>query len=347
MDNRRVAGRVRVALLGCVIPAILIGCSAGPGSSAPASVGTPPGSVAPATSAPPPPTAEPSLPSAAYRKTTIPGGGPNVIAFTGDRVWVELHRSNSIAALDPTSLAATTYDIPVHCQIAADGASTVWATYHQDNRLTRIDGVTGKATLLVTIPEACGIGAGGGQVWVTSPSERRVYRLDPKTGKALFDVKVSGDPFGIFPRGEVVYASGESGTGWLWALDPADGHTLATGGPGVVSTDAVVLAFGSLWATGRTSPVVLRLDPKTLAIQATIPIGSEPSGVAASDEGLWVSQLDGHLTFVDPKTNAAAARWALPYTFLAWPTFAFDRVWLTSLEEDAVISVDPAAALQP
>ena len=39
----------------------------------------------------------------------------------------------------------------------------------------------------------------------------------------------------------------------------------------------------------------------------------------------------------DPATNAVSGTWALPYTWLSWPTFAFDRLWLTSLEEDAVI----------
>lgn len=281
------------------------------------------------------------LPPAALTEIALPGG-PNTIGITRDKVWVELHRQNSLASVDPTTSAVATYpDVHVHCYIAADGADGVWTTYHQGNLVTHVSAVSGTITQTVTIPEACGVGAAADQVWVASPSENKVYRLDPGTGAIQLSRAVDGTPFVVTPVGDLVYAAGEGGGGWFEAIDPADGHSVAKRHvTDVELVDMVALGFDALWVTGRTSTKLYRLDPQTLETRATIDIGSEPSGVAVGSDAVWVSQLGGHLTRVDPATNTATATWSTRYTFLAWPTLGFDRLWLTSLEEDVVVAID-------
>ena len=333
------SGRSIALRLGVVALATSIaGCAP---AGAPAAATSTPASTPTVTSTPAPLA---TLPAAAVAQIKI-DGGPNTIATSQGRLWVELHRANSIAAIDPTSMAATPYPkIAVHCSISGDGGDAVWAAYHQSNLLTRVDGSTGASTLQVTIPEACGTGVGDGQVWVTSPSENTVVRIDPTSGKALLSVHVPGTPFFVHPEGDLVYASGEGGGGWLLALDPKDGKVVATRtSPDVVLVDQVALAAQSLWVSGRERTSLLRLDPRTLATQASIEIGSEPSGVASFAGSIWVSQLSGTLTRIDPASNEVTGRWTLPYTWLSWPTPAFDHLWLTSLEEDAVIAIDPQA----
>jgi streptogramin lyase len=331
---------------------LVAACSAGTTTSA-----GPTASAVPTTSPRPTPlvasavpTVQPTatLPVAVFKAIPLPGG-PNTIAITRDRVWVELHRDNSLASVDPKTSAIATYpDVQVHCYIAGDGADRVWTTYHIDSLVTLVDARSGKIAHTVTIPDACGVGATTSQVWVTSPSAGQIYRLDPATGAIRFKRAVDGSPFVVTPAGGLVYASGEGGGGWLEAIDPADGHSVGKRQvPDVELVDVVALGFDSLWVTGRTSTKLYRLDPRSLDIRATIEIGDEPSGVAVGRDAVWVAQLGGRLTRVDPATNAPTGRWSMPFTFLAWPTVAFGRLWLTSLDDNALISIDPAALSTP
>jgi streptogramin lyase len=326
---------VAAFLVAAVAAACSAGTTASAGPTASPSPTAPPGTPAPTIRAAVP------LPPAAL--TEIPlSGGPNTIGITRDRVWVELHRKNSLASVDPKTSAVATYpDIHVHCYITGDGADGVWTTFHQGNLVTHVDATSGTIAQTTTIPDACGVGAEGDQVWVTSPSENKVYRLDPATGVIKFTRPVDGSPFVVTPAGGLVYASGEGGGGWLEAIDPADGHSVAKRHvTDVELVDMVALGSDALWVTGRTSTKLYRLDPTTLETRATIDIGSEPSGVAVGPGAIWVSQLGGRLTRVDPATNTATTTWSMPYTFLAWPIVAFDRLWLTSLEQDVVVAID-------
>jgi streptogramin lyase len=294
----------------------------------------------------PTPTAYPveSMPTSAYQ-VTIVEGAPNVLAMSEDRVWVELHRSNSIAALDPVAMSSTTYPaISAHCAIASDGADTIWVTNAHQNLLTRVDATTGESTRSLSLPEACGIAANAGQVWVTLPGDGVVARLDPTTGETLLEVATPGLPFVVSRIGDLVYASGEGGGGWLMAIDPDDGHVVATRrAPEIRITDSLALGFDSLWATSRLDSRLYRLDPETLETIATVEIGREPSGVALFGGSVWVSRLNGGFFRVDPSANAVTGTWSLRLTWLAWPTVGFDRIWMTSLEENVVLAVDPAA----
>jgi streptogramin lyase len=305
----------------------------------------------PPTSLPPTPRSSPS-PSPTEAVVTLPPealvevqleGGPNVLAASATRMWVELHRANGIGWLDPAEHTATVVQgIPVHCAIAAD-ADDVWATQHDSGTVSHLDAATGEPRAGTNIGGACGVGVGQDQVWVTSPDSNVVQRLDPTSGAVLMSVPVPDAAFVVRPLDDLVYASGEGGGGWVWAIDPTDGKVVAkAGAPDVPFLDTIDLSFGSLWGTGRARPELYRLDPKTLKVQATIEVGSEPSGAVADSSNVWVSRLSGGLYRVDPTVNAVSGRWVLPYRWLSWPTVAFDRLWLTSLEDNVVVIIDPS-----
>jgi streptogramin lyase len=288
----------------------------------------------------------PTLPPDALVEVQV-DGGPNVLAASATRMWVELHRANGIGWLDPAQHTATVVKgIPVHCAIAAD-ADDVWATEHDSDTISHLDAATGMPRRGTKIDGACGVGVGEGQVWVTSPDDDKVYRLDPTSGAVLMSVRVPENAFVVRSLGDLVYASGEGAGGWVWAIDPTDGRVVAkAAAPDVPFLDTIDLGFGSLWGTGRGRSELVRLDPRTLKVQAAIEIGFEPSGAAVDATSVWVSRLSGGLYRVDPTANAVSGHWALPYTWLSWPTVAFDRLWLTSLEDDAVVIIDPSLVPQ-
>ncbi len=103
---------------------------------------------------------------------------------------------------------------------------------------------------------------------------------------------------------------------------------------------AVALAAGSLWVTDNAAHTIVRLDPATGEILATIPLEVEPFSMNANEEAVWVSALDADQVIrIDPKTNAAVATIEVPSA----ANFAFTdgAVWVTNLRLGTVTRIDP------
>ncbi|MDQ3880037.1 MAG: PQQ-binding-like beta-propeller repeat protein [Chloroflexota bacterium] len=242
--------------------------------------------------------------------------------------------------LDPETMATERIDVAVHCWVATT-RDAVWATEAASSTITRIDAATGEVTTTATIPDACGLGTTADDIWVTSPGAATISRLDPATAEVLMEVETPEGPFTVFPRGDVVFAAGEGGGGWLSRFDVATGDPLDEWmAPDVPFFDKVEFTEDAAWAVGRTDPNLYRLDPVTGEPQEQIMIGREPSGVVVAGDAIWVSQLSGRLTRIDPSTGAITNTWTTPYSFLNLYTFAFDSLWLTSLDDNAIIRVD-------
>jgi YVTN family beta-propeller protein len=64
-----------------------------------------------------------------------------------------------------------------------------------------------------------------------------------------------------------------------------------------------VAGFGSLWVTNCGSGSVSRIDPKTDKVIATVTTGDCPFGAAALGQAVWVVNADDHVSRIDPKAN--------------------------------------------
>jgi len=63
-----------------------------------------------------------------------------------------------------------------------------------------------------------------------------------------------------------------------------------------------------LWVTNYQNDTLLRLDPKTMEVVATIPVGSGPRFLTVGEGGVWVlNQTAGTVSHVDPTANAVVA----------------------------------------
>ncbi len=138
----------------------------------------------------------------------------------------------------------------------------------------------------------------------------------------------------VYGEGAVwVAVSGEpSGPGTVLRIDPETDEIVAT-----ISVDAVpgwevggagvTIGAGSVWVTGSvedpsdppigTDAVLLRIDPSSNEVSATIALGGEAGGdVIVGESGVWVAVGDkeqGELVRVDPATNEIVARIPIPY----------------------------------
>lgn len=156
--------------------------------------------------------------------------------------------------------------------VAVD-ATGVWVTNWWDNTLSRINPATNTVQAVVQLaltgtegPEA--ITTGAGSLWVTTTE----YTPD--------DTTLAGS---------------------IVRIDPTTGTTQATIPGGRGSYD-IAFGFGSIWVPNFDDNAVVRIDPATNQVVATVSI-IEPSGIAVDANGVWVVDHSGNVVKIDPATN--------------------------------------------
>jgi virginiamycin B lyase len=149
-----------------------------------------------------------------------------------------------------------------------------------------------------------------------------------------------------------------------WILITGDSVWFATSKPNTLqridaSTNKVIskldlpgeacsgLAFGfdSVWVPlcGKR-PSLVRVDSLTNKITASLPFGppSTEGGIAVSRDSVWiVTDENGTLTRVNPKTNAVQQKISIPSGSFN-PLFSEDIVWITGVDRNVLTAVDAA-----
>jgi YVTN family beta-propeller protein len=243
------------------------------------------------------------------------------------------------------------------------GFGSVWVANHHGSSVSRIDPATD--AVIATIPLGEGPGrltTGFGYVWVDDYNGGGFWRIDPKTNRAheLWSPPGSGQWDGVCGNpvaGEgAVWATGGP-SGPLFKVDPTSGRVIDTAkidGCGAESDGSVGVAVGagSLWV-GSGPNDVLRVDPETLEVQATIKVPGGPISVGPTSFGgdaLWVTQLpsggdfdNGFLLRIDPGTNRVTAR--TPVGFGPGDTcVAGGSVWVLNGMDGTVSQIDRSTA---
>lgn len=157
------------------------------------------------------------------------------------------------------------------------------------------------------------------------------------------------------------------------ASDPFSASTSATVAPSAIPSEATtslserleaeiavpgspdwpLAAFGSIWVlapdlptkTGEGTPNLVRIDPATNGIAATIELPDRLcQGIVASDDAIWACAVDG-LVRVDPGTNAITTSVPIKGAQAFYrPAFGGGMVWAlgsNSMVGDTVIRLDP------
>lgn len=102
----------------------------------------------------------------------------------------------------------------------------------------------------------------------------------------------------------------------------------------------VVLAGGSVFATGYDTGSVARVDPETRRVARVYRVGTKPAGLALCEGRVWV----GHgapatwVTSIDPATHRVR-RVALGVASPGWPHCLLGTLWVTT--PDTVLRLDP------
>ncbi len=138
------------------------------------------------------------------------------------------------------------------------------------------------------------------------------------------------------------------GLGVVQRVDPDSGKVLAEV---KVNRPAAAMAagFGSVWVASRGDKSVVRIDTKTNAAAASVPVTvwDSESSLAAGEGGVWlVTDRKGVLTRIDPETNKVAAGVVVKANSTA-AAAGFGAVWVSNTgdpkakENGSVQRVDP------
>ena len=261
-------------------------------------------------------------------------------------IEVDAGRSKAVAQVavgsNPTALAV--------------GEGAVWALNADDQTISRIDrkAKTQKAFSVGTTPTDLAVGEGS--VWVGNGTESAtnvfvgpvlssVSRVDPATfavlGTSRLPTKgeggVQGDSL-VVGKG-AIWAINPDGT--ISKLDPQSGKVVAR-----VRTAVVEIAAspnGVLWGlTPSPRPGLVRVDPRTNAVSATIRIASDGlSDIAVGAGAIWVSDEGGVVWRIDPgrRTTQRTIALAKGVDSLA---VAAGSVWAVNAFAGTLSRIDPS-----
>lgn len=220
---------------------------------------------------------------------------------------------------------------------AAGGGRYVWVSEYGAPYLLRVDPRTNRVVGKTGIGYgSCGLGYGAGSLWVEDTSSSTVSRVSVSTGKRVKTIRVGITPY------DTTFAYGAAwttayGRGELERIDPRRNRVVARWK--LPQATGVVGAFGSVWAAGATG--VVRVDARTGALLARIPISTGAGWTAASTDAVWVTTPAG-VSRIDPETNAVVATVALAGP-LGDPDVVGGMLWVPQIRKSAVAVVDPSS----
>lgn len=234
---------------------------------------------------------------------------------------------NSIAIIDPETNELERY-VPVGSGpiAVAVGARAVWVVNADDGTLTRIDPETREVTRTIGAgTPATDVVVAFGSAWVANGTEGTISRIDLESNAVAETFPVQRDVGLVSP---------------------------------VVS--AIAAGSGSIWVTSGIRNVV-RLNPRTGAVQATLTVPTEPLSIAHGEGGVWVGTLARRVVRIEPLTNTVTATIPVRSTTIAlevgagsvWAVVCCDAVWriepaTSAVEQTFSVGADPSGvALEP
>jgi virginiamycin B lyase len=156
--------------------------------------------------------------------------------------------------------------------------------------------------------------------------------------------RLFGDPMAMAVRAGDVWVAGDNPTWvtrWVTPTNPMTRETPTIALPAAATRLAVTEE--AVWVLTPSDHSVVRIDPATNDVVATIGVGRAPSGLAVGAGAVWVSRhSDGAVVRIDPATNRVVATIAVGRAPGA-VTVAGGVVWVALPEDGGLGRIDPAS----
>jgi hypothetical protein len=200
----------------------------------------------------------------------------------------------TLARIDVDTRKITTVEVGPAGDIGVAAAFGDAWVLRRAGEVIRIDGASLEKVISIQVPHPAEAAAGDSSLWVIG-LDGTLTRIDPRSNKVVATID-TGVPAtrGIENNGEF----------------PPSNVDLPNNG---VPAAGVAIGDGSVWVRGGGR--VVRVDPETNAVQASIDLGGSIDGLAAGTSGVWASvcipaapPCTWQLVRIDPATNAIASR---------------------------------------
>jgi glutamine cyclotransferase len=248
----------------------------------------------------PSPTPEPSL-AVRVGPTTSVGEGLADITSDASTIWTVDVVDSKAYRLDPTSgTASTTVDysggwlnLTLGCAVG-EGSLWIAATdlFQNGGTVVRIKQGTSTVDQRMYVPGfAIAVTAVPGSVWVAADMPSALLRIDPAKNQVVQSISLPEAPSGVAVGGGSAWVSGQKS---LMRVDLSSFAVTKID----LGSDVHDVAFGdgSVWATvdktGSASAKLVRLDPATGSVVASIDIAGSPWDVSIGSGVAWVAPND-------------------------------------------------------
>jgi YVTN family beta-propeller protein len=157
-------------------------------------------------------------------------------------------------------------------------------------------------------------------------------------------LRLFGDPVAMAVRGGDVWVAGDNPTWvtrWVTPTNPMTRETPTIALPAAPTRLAVT--EDAVWVLTPADNSLVRIDPATNQVVATIPVGRAPSGLAVGAGAVWVARhSDGAVARIDPATNRVVATISVGRAPGAM-TVAGGVVWVALPDNGGLGRIDPAS----
>jgi peptide/nickel transport system substrate-binding protein len=169
------------------------------------------------------------------------------------------------------------------------------------NSTARIGAESGSLEIETALGQRPGASTiGFGSLWVVEPDRDVVARVDLESGSVVDTVPVGPSPVGIaIGEGSVWVTNAGNGTVSRISVDTnVVTQTLQVG----VGPSGIAVGDGAVWVADTTGAELLRVDPASRETRSE-PLTGQPSGVAFTSDGVWVTFAPAGVVRVDPATS--------------------------------------------
>ncbi len=287
--------------------------------------------------------------------TEIPVGrsfGVRGLEVTEDAVWVTSQFDEELYRVDPvTNRVVETFSIPSHIEGVRAAGHSLWLSRSEPNEVIRLDPANGALTNRLAFDSQPNLASDGQRLWVIAErgGESVVVEIDADTGTEIREIPLGAAPgFATFDSGSLWVVN--LGATTVSRIDLAAGRVVGVIDVGGEPRDVVAVA-GSIWVgvsqtgTERIGSVV-RIDPSSAEVTATIETGRWIHSMAAGDEAVWATNFDdGTVSVVDANSATLVATTPIGNR-PGGIAIGHGSVWITPHRRNVLVRIDPSVPLE-
>ena len=242
------------------------------------------------------------------------GTNPAAVAAGGGSVWVANRQDGTVTVVNPatnqvqdTLPASGSGPVDQGGPGLAFASGSLWVANTTQRQVARVEPGGDPADIPVEAsPNAVAAAPDANSVWVAAGIESGgglLARIDAGSNQVAQRIKVRHAPTGlaITPDGRTVWLATPDDRA-IYRIDTRTSNARRAELPLV--PDQVAFGGGAVWVTSSESDAVLRINPTTSTVQATIRVGKGPGGIAFGAGRVWVAnRQDGTVSVIDPQSN--------------------------------------------